>query len=35
MRRKRTGQIYEDVEITNVAAEGKALARIDDIVVFV
>lgn len=33
--RRRTGQIYEDVEITNVAAEGKALARVDDMVIFV
>ncbi|MBO4372730.1 MAG: TRAM domain-containing protein, partial [Bacteroidales bacterium] len=33
--RNRTGQIYNDVEITNVAAEGKALAKIDNIVVFV
>lgn len=35
MRRKRTGQIYEDVEVTNIAAEGKALAKIDDIVFFI
>ncbi|MCQ2251074.1 MAG: 23S rRNA (uracil(1939)-C(5))-methyltransferase RlmD [Bacteroidales bacterium] len=35
MRRKRTGQIYEDVLITNIAAEGKALAKIDDIVFFI
>lgn len=35
MRRRRTGQIYEDIEIANVAAEGKAIARIDDMVVFV
>ena len=33
--RNRTGQIYTDVEITNVAAEGKALAKIDNMVVFV
>ena len=33
--RQRTGQIYTDVEITNVAAEGKAMAKIDNIVVFV
>lgn len=33
--RNRTGQIYTDVEITNVAAEGKAIAKIDNIVVFV
>ena len=33
--RQRTGQIYTDVEITNVAAEGKALAKIDNMVVFV
>ena len=33
--RRRTGQIYEDVEITNIAAEGKALARVDDMVIFV
>ena len=33
--RNRTGQIYNDVEITNVAAEGKAMAKIDNIVVFV
>ncbi|MBR3712661.1 MAG: TRAM domain-containing protein, partial [Bacteroidales bacterium] len=33
--RRRTGQIYEDVLITNIAAEGKALARVDDMVIFV
>lgn len=33
--RNRTGQIYTDVEITNVAAEGKALAKIDNMVIFV
>lgn len=33
--RQRTGQIYTDVEITNVAAEGKAMAKIDNIVIFV
>ena len=33
--RNRTGQIYTDVEITNVAAEGKALAKIDNMVFFV
>jgi len=35
MRNKRTGQIYENVLITNIAAEGKALAKIDDIVFFI
>lgn len=35
MRRKRTGQILEDVIVTDVAAEGKALAKIDNIVYFI
>ncbi len=33
--RRRTGQIYENVEITNIAAEGKAIAKVDEMVVFV
>ncbi|MCQ2974731.1 MAG: 23S rRNA (uracil(1939)-C(5))-methyltransferase RlmD [Bacteroidales bacterium] len=33
--RHRTGQIYENVEITNVAAEGKSIAKIDNMVVFI
>ena len=33
--RQRTGQIIENVEITNVAAEGKSIAKVNDIVIFV
>lgn len=35
MRKKKTLPILEDITITAVAAEGKALARVDDKVVFV
>lgn len=35
MRKKKPLPIYENVTITDVAAEGKALARINDLVVFV
>lgn len=34
-RKKKSLPIYYNVEITDVAAEGKALARVDDLVVFV
>ncbi len=34
-RKKKNLPVYEAVEITDVAAEGKALVRIDDLVVFV
>ena len=34
-RKKKELPLYEAVEITDVAAEGKALVRIDDLVVFV
>ena len=33
--RQKTVQIIENVEITNVAAEGKAIAKVNDIVIFV
>ena len=33
--KKKNLPIYEQVEITGVAAEGKALVRINDIVTFV
>jgi len=33
--RRRRHPLYKEVEITSVAAEGKAIARIDDLVVFV
>ena len=35
MTKKKKLPLYEQVEITDIAAEGKALARIDDCVVFV
>ncbi len=35
MRKKKPLPIYENVTITDVAAEGKALARVNDMVVFV
>ena len=35
MGKKKNLPIYEHVEITGVAAEGKALVRIDDMVTFV
>lgn len=35
MSKKKKLPLYEQVEITDIAAEGKALARIDDCVVFV
>ena len=35
MSKKKNLPLYEDIEITGVAAEGKALCRIDDCVVFV
>ena len=35
MRKKKTLPLLENIEITAVAAEGKALARVDDKVVFV
>ncbi|MCQ2334945.1 MAG: 23S rRNA (uracil(1939)-C(5))-methyltransferase RlmD [Paludibacteraceae bacterium] len=35
MRKKKNLPIYEGIEITGVAAEGKAMTRIDDCVVFV
>ena len=34
-RKKKVLPLLENVEITAVAAEGKALARVDDMVVFV
>ena len=34
-RKKKELPVYKEVEIQNVAAEGKALVRIDDLVVFV
>ena len=34
-RKKKQLPLLEDVLITDVAAEGKALARVDDLVVFV
>ena len=34
-RKKKPLPLLEAVEITGVAAEGKALARVDDLVVFV
>ena len=34
-RKKKELPVLEQVEITGVAAEGKALARVDDLVVFV
>ena len=34
-RKKKQLPIYEEVEIQDVAAEGKALVRINDLVVFV
>ena len=34
-RKKKELPLLERVEITGVAAEGKALARVDDLVVFV
>lgn len=34
MRKKKELPILEQIEITDVAAEGKALARVDDLVVF-
>ena len=34
-RKKKELPIYQEVEIQDVAAEGKALVRIDDLVVFV
>ena len=34
-RKKKELPVYEKVEIQDVAAEGKALVRIDDLVVFV
>ena len=33
--KKKNLPLYENVEITGIAAEGKALTRIDDMVVFV
>lgn len=35
MRKKRTGEIFEDVLVTDIAAEGKAIAKIDNIVFFI
>ena len=35
MSKKKPLPLLEDIEITGVAAEGKALCRIDDCVVFV
>lgn len=35
MTKKKKLPLYEQIEITDIAAEGKALARIDDCVVFV
>ena len=35
MRKKRTGEIFQEVLVTDIAAEGKALARIDGIVFFI
>ena len=32
---RRNLPIYQDILITGIAAEGKAITRIDDIVVFV
>ena len=34
-RKKKSLPILEDVEITDVAAEGNAIARVNDMVVFV
>ncbi len=34
-RKKKPFPILEDIEITDIAAEGKSLARVDDMVVFV
>lgn len=35
MKRKKNLPLYENIEITGIAAEGKAITRIDDMVVFV